>query len=300
MDPVTSIAASSKTSSFWVTKELTSVLAPGVVLLCELTLLIQPHLRKGMKSPLGNEEPSVFVVLVVVVALAWLVGYISREIGFKILFFTEPGDSSGRTIGNSSLPPVHPIRTIKNWMLGLRCPHQTPAETRSRLVLYAGEREVEYFLRSQPILLHLMAANREFDGRTGGGNIPDDAAAAFFSYCKLWLRSYAPELGLDSIELEINIVVSALVPTALLPLLAAQSFHSHQIWWTAATAIGALVALVQMARSFRRLRGAERWEAARNTLIATILKRVENSRPGDPKTLPLKNQDAGLPPIAPA
>ncbi len=288
MDPLTSIAAASKTSSFWVTKELTSVLAPGVVVLAEIMLLVRPLIKRGLQSPLGSGEPNIFALLTVVLALAWLVGYIGREIAFKVLGLTEP----------RKVKPIEGDPTpFRRWYRGLRYPHKTALEIERDLRAFCGDPEVEAFRRAHPIADHLLSA-RDPEvpdlaalNETRGGNMINNSSTQLFTYCKLWLRRHAPEFGLETIELEINIVAATLVPVALLPVVTLGAVRSHAGAWATAAAVAAILIAGQIARSYHRLRGAERWEAVRNTMIATMLRRADaaammadrdNYQPGGP------------------
>jgi hypothetical protein len=301
VDPLTSVAAASKTSSFWVTKELTSVLAPGVVLLGEILLLTHPLVRKRMSSPLGPGEPNIFAVLVILLALSWLVGYISRELAFKVLGFTEPlppepkaeADATPEPASADGKPASEPAGEdtsgLRRWLKAFRCPHFNALELERRMRDFCGEAEVDAFRQTHPIADHLLTATAERARKTpeeraqedeksrkvGGGNMPNDSGTQFFTYCKLWLHRNAPEFGLESIELEINILVATLVPVALLPVVTAVTVRSHVVPWTIAAAATALCIVGQATRSFRRLRGSERWEAARNAVIATTLRRID-------------------------
>lgn len=279
MDPLTSIAAGSKTSSFWATRELVSVLAPGIVVLCELTFLVRPSVKVALRSPFSaGGDPGLLVGLVLVIGLAWVIGYISRETAFKCLGFTEPDlpaepvQDPHDDLGDELIEKGGRLR---NWLDGFRCPQQSPKQMRDRLIRTYGSAAYAEFLRVHSVMDGFINGVQIYGRPASGGNMPDDAAAAMFVYCKLWLRKNAPDLGVENIELEINIVASAAMPVFLVPFVVASSIASHWIYWVIGSTAVTLYLLGQIVRSYRRLRGAERWEAVRNTVGMLLWQRAE-------------------------
>lgn len=253
--------------------------------MCEFTVLVLPYVKTEIRLPLAvGDQPGLFVGLVLVIALAWLIGYISREFGFKVLSLTEPTMAAAAAEAHPGVPaqrqPASRRRlsgAVRGWFRGFRCQHQSPVELRERLVQIYGKRNVEKLLETHPAIRRFMRTAQDYPASMLGGNIPDNEAAALFYYCKLLLRRSAPEFGLESIELEINILASAVLPAALLPFVTAVSIGRYRVPWISVVAIISIVILGQVARSYRRLRGAERWEAVRNTMELTLIRQVEHT-----------------------
>jgi hypothetical protein len=250
--PVTLIGstkAGERGFSFFVNRELTSVLAPGVFVVSELTYFI---LRLSSSSSASSSILDYFkrlsgtaglLILLLVSATGYVVGYVLRELAFRLL---------------GELEKVPAIR------------RELTTDTAKRLVKYFDGSLLAECFKAHPYLrAKLQPAENIGEAthyRTAGGANVETRDYESFVYAKLWIRNFSAGFNIDSIELEINMLAAALAPSLLLALdiLASVRFT----WWAVLLTVIAL-ALVWwvLLDSLFRLRRTERWEAVRNLIM---------------------------------
>jgi hypothetical protein len=234
--------------SFFVNRELTSVLAPGIFVISELAYLMLrlnsplsatgvPRYFKGLSGTAG------LLIVLIFSATGYVVGYVLRELAFRLLGWLE------------KVPPIR---------------REPTTDTARRLDQYFEESLLEECLKAHP---YLQAKLRPKDSlpadshyrRAGGANVETRDYESFV-YAKLWTRHFSAGLNIDSIELEINMLAAALTPSALLAL---DILVSVQLtWWNAPLTIIALgLVWWVLLNSLFRLRRTERWEAVRNLIM---------------------------------
>jgi hypothetical protein len=253
--------------SFYLTLQVATVLAPGLVIGSELALLIfraqkgktntELHVLAHAISSLRGA--GLFFAVVVAVASCYVVGYICREAAFKLLGGLERISGKYTSVGVSEEEvPVIDTRQVRAFS-------DQPFITRIRAL--AGDQVTDACIELHPILRVLDLASTSDQvtrrmRRVGGAHVHNMELEAF-AYCKIWLRRYAPELGIDQIEAEINILVAVVIPVLLAaPVAIVWSGHplvSAVIGVPAVLAIG-----LAMFRNAARQRKTERWEAFRN------------------------------------
>jgi hypothetical protein len=94
---------------------------------------------------------------------------------------------------------------------------------------------------------------------------------AVFAYCKLWLRTQAPQLSVDHIEVEINVLAASVLPTALVGAIVLTGPGGAGAGLTAVVLGIVLAALWTCLRAAARLRRRERFEAVRNLCFAHLV-----------------------------
>jgi hypothetical protein len=269
IDPLSAAAWGSTTAtsrmSFYVGRELSSALAPGMVVLAEGFLLVvcvtterdTEGLRSLVDDLSGLQGAALVLVAVLGFSAAYVIGWVSRELGFWLVGGLE-------------------------WFrrrMGRRRP-SAPSEPSlsTRLRAIAGEDAVDACIAHHPVLLILdeeaddVVTRRERVRRTWGAFVPYQEDEAF-SYSKSWLRRFAPEMSVDGIEADINILTAALVPLLLLV--------ANIVAWSSEPSIAALVSVpptvavvTMLVRNVARKRRDERWEAVRNLVEDHIMRRA--------------------------
>jgi hypothetical protein len=101
--------------------------------------------------------------------------------------------------------------------------------------------------------------------RAGGGHV-EGIDYESFVYAKLWIRNYAPGFTIDSIEAEINILVSGLAPGILAGIAILATAHVAG-WSICVGAITTIVIWYVLLSSAIRLRRSEKSEAIRNVVL---------------------------------
>lgn len=251
MDPTggiaTATAAAPSRLSFYVAVQIASVLLPGVVLLTELTILgvrmtsDQPAGIRSILDAISTVRAAGTVVFAALgLAASYVIGYLAREFGFWLVSLAE------RVKRRADPPDSRP-------------PHWV------RLRALFGDEFAEKLADVHPMLRHVDPDTESQDaldqlGFPVGGGHRADSEHQVFEYSKLWLRRHSPTLGIDSIEAEINILVSTLLPVLLLGIDAAVLSGSPLILRVVAIPLAVLIALVGV-RSVLRLRETERWQA---------------------------------------
>jgi hypothetical protein len=234
--------------SFFVNRELTSVLAPGVFVVAEIAYLMlrlsSPssaagalHYFKGISGTAG------LLIVLIFSATGYVAGYVLRELAFRLLGWLE------------KVPLIR---------------RELTTDTAARLDKHFDKSLLGECLKVHP---YLQAKLRTTDPssenahyqRAGGANVETRDYDSFV-YAKLWIRNFSAGLNIDSIELEINMLAAALAPSALL---AVDILVSVRLtWWNAPLTIMALTLVWWvLLDSLFRLRSAERWEAVRNLVM---------------------------------
>jgi hypothetical protein len=260
MDPITGLGATAKAVrgrlAFYVGVQIASVLAPGVVVIAESWFVVTRVEHSKVSTQLRETSgPYGLLLLLVVLSGGYVIGYVSRELAFK---------------GVGQVERIPRFRTRLNMEPG------------RRLGIHATDSLIQECMDVHPYLGDLRSATGTDGGqspadrvsaRTGGGSHADDHQFANFNYAKAWLRRHAPESGLDSMEAEINILASTLVPTLLAAAAIVPALHFH--WWAYLLApILFIFTSALILDSLLRLRRSERFEAIRNLLMDHAMRRA--------------------------
>ena len=283
MDPITSLAATNRTRSFWLTREITSVLIPGLVLSLEILALFSPNVYIINKlNSVRDSDAVTFALLIVGVAAAWLLGYAAREVGFRFfVWITEPRvDSSAHSWMMKALSRLSRFPRLKNDYERIRSPQPTVTDLMGRLREAHGTRAVDAFLTAHPLLRHAAQSGGPLSTpfvRGGGGHLRDGSTWVF-SYCKHWLRRNSPVTGVDDIEIEINIAVGAMLPALLFTPAVNAILQGNRLAIVTIPTIVSILIAQELLRSFRRLRGSERWDALFRTFEDWAMSHAEIAR----------------------
>lgn len=284
MDPITlglGAEPAQRRLSQYLVLTLASVLAPGVVSVVAAGALIvrARHGGDSWQQIVATSEEvrgSLAVLLgVALFAAAYAVGYVARELAFKILGLLE-------RIVPRSLPSA--------------------AELHGQLRETYGEQAVRDCLLTHPLLGRFLRAEREpppvpWHGQ--GGALRVDNGLEAFLYAKSWLGQAMPNLAPNDMETEINILLSMLCPVGL-------GGAMYLAYGQPGPAVAALtVALAAglwwlLLASAMRLRRGERWEALRGLLegheMALAAARQRDLSPAVPTPLPAPRPDGDAQP----
>jgi hypothetical protein len=232
--------------SFYVTLQLASVLAPGIVIAAEVVFLVG-WIQRPSKPPLllsylkGFTGTAGLLVVLMVVAAGYVTGYITRELAFKLLRQFEKLPAVGRRLEE---------------------------DLDAYLQEYFPESLIIECLQAHQALSTLGQSDPKSarNKRSIGGGHFEVSDYEKFVYAKLWIRNYASGFSIDGVEAEINILASALIPS----LLAAADIiaGAGSIWWAISVAV-VLVGLTWsvLLDSLIRLRKTEKLEAVRNLVM---------------------------------
>ncbi len=249
--------------SFFVNRELTSVLAPGVFVVAELTYLtLRLSSRSSATSALsyfkGLSGTAGLLIILLFSATGYVVGYVLRELAFRLLGLLERA------------PWIRRRQTT---------------DTARRVAQYFEQGLVRECLAAHPYLKPKLATGQppadpgpaKTRYRAGGANLETRDYESFV-YAKLWVRNFSAGLTIDSIELEINMLAAALAPSALLAVDLLASVRPT--WWNVLLTVAGL-ALVWwvLFDSLLRLRRTERWEAVRNLIMDYAMRTATVSYP---------------------
>jgi hypothetical protein len=227
---------------FYLAIQITSVIIPGVVSVAAIAFfadrLHHVRLTFGVNHLTGAAS---IIFLVFALAIGYVVGYVLRELSFKVLGHLE------------RMIPSRSHATI----------------TYEQLSDAFGAEIVTSCLRAHPYLSRprhpAESQSPHPDYRVGGGHLATDYLQDFV-YAKLWLRNYSPNFGVDLLELEINTLAATVVPILLggLVLVTLAGFR----WWAYLACILVVLSLEWFVmQSLFRLRYAERWESFRNLIM---------------------------------
>jgi hypothetical protein len=275
MDPISILSgtqAVGRRFSFYIAVQVTSVLAPGIVVIAGSLIVtkIFQHQTSSQSALAAVKELSGAAGLLtsfLLLAAGYVSGYVLRELAFKLLSVVE------------GLPWLR-HKTQVNTFDGVdgqfssdliaECFSAHPVLSESRERLNAIKEELK---------------NAESDKRTptelpmraGGGHV-SDLNFLSFAYAKLWVRNYAPGLSIDSMEAEINILASGFAPSFLVGLGIVAAAHSA--WWSVIIGL-AIVALVWwvLLNSVIRLRRDERRESVRNLVLDYSMRQAASKYP---------------------
>ena len=254
MHPVSLIGgtkAGERGFSFFVNRELTSVLAPGVFIVAELTyLMLRLSSRSSATHALsyfkGLSGTAGLLIILLFCATGYVVGYVLRELAFRLLGLVEKTPDIKR---------------------------KQRTDTARRVAQYFDESLVSECLKAHPYLRPKLRTKPQSAGhsteephyRACGANLETRDYESFV-YAKLWVRNFSAGLNIDSVELEINMLAAALAPSALLALDILVSVRLN--WWNVPlTIIGLALVWWVLFDALLRLRRTERWEAVRNLIM---------------------------------
>jgi hypothetical protein len=250
MDPVSVVsagkAAAGRRFAFYVSVQLTSVVVPGLVTVaCLVAVVLNLQHPRNAGHALSGLAQSLHGSAGVLVDVSWLasayvLGYVGRESGFRLLGLAERLSARNRA---------------------------ERAELYDELQRACGQAALRRCFRTHPLLEYLLggdgaAAHARVLRRTGGGHRTDHVFEAY-AYAKFWLRQHNPDLAPDTAEAEINILVSTLLPLALGTWALIAGVRLDAAAAVTVALVTALVMTVVFAQALR-LRRAERWEALRN------------------------------------
>jgi hypothetical protein len=175
--------------------QLLGVLVPGIVILLEFWIPLASWISElpppTAVKALSTGELVIFVVLVLYVV--YILGYVGREISWKT------ADAAARRL--------HLVR-----------PRSTPSELAGEIGDIYGDENVARALASHDALLKSLDHDDAF-------------ARNALEYAKTWLSTRHPELAVDSLEGEINLLVGTIVPILLAPLLVLEPFDLSPFRW---------------------------------------------------------------------
>lgn len=230
--------------SRYFTLQLASVLLPGVVMVVGAVVLLM-HATHGEGTwgkivDLSEDVhgPLAVLLAVILTAVSYLVGYVTREIAFQVLGLAERAS---------------------------RRPHPTAAELHRQLRDRYGDRAVDRCFLTHPLLGRFLSAQQESDGvgRDGlGGALARGNSLEAFVYAKHWLMEVMPGLAPVDTEREINILVSMLFPIGLGTWLFIALGGPGPLAVAAAALAGAVLCWLVLSSAIR-LRRSEQWESLR-------------------------------------
>lgn len=253
MDPLTAVtagrAAAGRRFAFYLAVQLTSVLVPGLVAVtCSGLLLLRArhpdHLGRSVENVTRTlHGPVMILVDVTWLAAAYVLGYVGRELAFRLLAAAELAAPRRRA---------------------------TAGALRAELEAVYGVAALRRCLDAHPLLDHLLnAAGRTATPaesmRQPGGALRAGNAYEAFNYAKSWLRTHSPQLAPDANEAEINVLLSTLLPLAL-GTWTVVALAPLGLPLAAAIVLAAAAAAALTFAQVLRLRRIESWEALRNLL----------------------------------
>ncbi|MGW4639862.1 hypothetical protein ACWEN6_15100 [Sphaerisporangium sp. NPDC004334] len=290
MDPLTPLLGGAELArgrmSFYISLQLASVLAPGLVVLTEGTVLVNQLRHEDTLRTLAGAT-GVLGVMVAICALAgaFVLGYICRELAFKLVSRLERLRFVRRRyqIGSQD--------RLKEWFapedlaecfevhahLGRRERAGEPVRQEregartSKVASRKGGTPRESGQRAARPAEEAEAASGRF--HPTGGYHTGDVQYYRFVYSKLWLRAYAPVYSIDKTELEINILAAILAPVLFASPNLMVAFDLH---WTVVVAAptAALLFWTVLLDSLLRLRVSEKREAVENLLLDYLARRA--------------------------
>lgn len=210
--------------------QLFGVLAPGGIILIELWLTVwrPDEVPNGITS-----HGAILAALAVLLAIyaAYVVGFLARELSWAT------ADALAWFLRH--MP----------W-LAKRKPllETTTGDVKRELGKAYGEQNVDAVLRAHPVVA----------SSADGGDV--------LSYSKRWLRTRTPELSIDYLESEINVLLGTIVPLALAPIATFRYFHSS--WQFYAVLVGALVLIPLIVFKREQLARGEVSDGLRNLCLS--------------------------------
>lgn len=279
IDPLSTAAtlggkSASSRMGYHVGLQLASVLAPGIVIATEMYLLGMGLVTERDSARLGSlveglsdiHGSGLVLFALIGISIGYILGWISRDLGLRTLVLVERGRRVLKTHARRDMSKDLSAKASAaevTW-------HQTTAadelSIKQRLRAVMGDQAVDDCIRRHPILaVFEKDAAHVQPGDTGQqqASLGHYHELEAFIYCKLWLRRFAPDLSVDWIEAEINMLGASVVPVALLEAnLIAWSVHPGGAVLLSALPFLGIVTL--LARVLARKRLTERWEATKN------------------------------------
>lgn len=252
----------SRRFTLYVAIQAVSVLVPGLVMIAEIGILvISLRHSAGVLSYVAGQTAGLngmlsLLLTIITLAIAFVTGYLVREAAFKLLGLIE--------------------RSARGARLDV-------TELHHRLTMMFGQKAVDECLAAQPVLKRLLVQRDTEPSvaaiRVSGGHIDGPGYQAFV-YSKMWPRTYAPVLGVDRFEVEINMLAATLGPVTLLVVDAL--VLARPLWWLSVllAMVGAgMLALV--VKSLLRLRQTERVDSLRNLVQNFVMRQAAARYPGE-------------------
>ncbi|MBB5955782.1 hypothetical protein FHS29_002363 [Saccharothrix tamanrassetensis] len=314
MDPISGLTAGGHSMSgrltYYVALQLTSVVLPGAVALTELTLLgvhFYPHQGHDVTfllSGLAKVQGSGAILFAALgIGASFVIGYATRATGFAL---TGRVERAATWLTRRRNRPVHSDLARVRHVLGDDLADELPS-------LHPALRHVDPATATAPTPATARAAipatptpdtpdtptpdtpeTPTPDAPTPGAATADDLRTAptlpaggahrgdgsvhAFEYSKLWLRRFSPVLNVDSMEIEINILVSTVLPFALAAVEAVVFPRLPPAFRLVVVGV-CVVAVVVVLRQAIRLRQAERWYAIRNVAFDLSMRRAATRYP---------------------
>ena len=308
--------------SFHIGLQLTSVVAPGIVIATEIAFILDrlsSHASRTELTPtlnsLSNTRGAALILFSVIgLAVSYVTGWVCRELGFWIAGLLEGKSRRLKTLQRFAVlfrdknpseeiifdSKGHRLKSVRKLEASSRegnppreilATDEMPIIERIRLVL--GDEAIDGCIALHPILrilAHDTARHSDIAATRGQWDhkIANQEIEAF-TYCKLWLRRYVPELSVDRIEVDINILASTIIPVLLLAIIVIMDSRHPAI--VAILAVPLSLAMESLlVRRIARNRRDERWEAIRNliedhamqTALACYPKPMEEPSPNPP------------------
>lgn len=306
MDPfsiVSSTQAVGRRFTFYVTVQVVSVLAPGIVDIIGIIFLVgffRNQVSSNSAQTLAKEFSGAAAIFAsfVLLAVGFVGGYIFRELGFQLLgrierlrYFRDRVRTGSYDYVADHFPPelikkcfdLHPLlagayQVYRELTATSESEKSSPEGTTAPEGTTTGAvSSSEENGSNTPQVAQVV---RQW--KAGGGHV-DDIAYAGFIYAKLWIRNYTPGFSIDNIEAEINILASGLAPTLLMGLIIVAS--SHAAWWSIIISIFfVIITWSMLLSSALRLRRAEKMEAIRNLVLDYSMRQAAEGYPAAVQT----------------
>lgn len=270
---------------FWVSKEVVSVCVPGVMLLSEIALLVQPGSGPGVVASLNQVNVSGAVLATFVgLSLSYIIGQMGREVGFTVATWVTESKSRGSRVGTEAAPVPAASRgaSSEECRQGdsrrprkmIRDELPSNDDLRKMLCDKYGKEDFESFLKDYPTMARLLGADTSSGGRGSWveGGHPVGADTNAFDYAKAWLRTEAPAFGVEQHEMSINIAASLILPTVLFPFVV-YLFPGRPVGAAFSAITFSLIALPWLLRNFHSHRRWERASAIENMFVVCELRR---------------------------
>lgn len=283
MNPLSPVAWGSKETtsrlSFYIGLQISSVLVPGIVVVSGLALIAARLASQSGSSVLTGADtlsnlqgPALILILTIGVSVGYIVGWISRELGFWIVGQVEGREwirTATSSLDADAADSAEPANDDTDAFADLDWAERL--STRDRLSAVVAAEVLHDCADRHPILGYLeqpssviSVAGVRRAGRHWNSFISHLEYESFV-YCKLWLRAYAPQLSVDRIEADINVLAASLVPVSL--------FAANTVAWSTRPLVATIAVIpifiaitALIVRRIVRNRKDERWEAVRNVV----------------------------------
>jgi hypothetical protein len=237
--------------------QILSIILPGSVVLLQIwTLADYPQLpRRVAESSIPSAQVAGVILFLYV---AYVVGFCARQFSF----FVADGELNLLNRWRSRRRPesVLPFGT-RRWGERFYCREAFQHNWRLLRATF-GEDWVNRAVRDQPLGILAKDASRSDNSVDDG---PPDYRE-LFHYCKFWLQSNRPGLGTVPMEVEFNLLLSVMMPLALLPLVVHKL--SDSLLAVVLVGIASVLGIAVLIRRGNHLRHAEVFNVVRNVLFA--------------------------------